>query len=349
MPTVLHVLPHPGGGAETYVDLLERHDAYRHLRVSLSASRSRWLAAASLPIRWPQLPVKARAADLVHVHGDTAAILAMPLLDARPTVITTHGLHRVRRVRGPGARFARARMARAIERAAVTICTSQAERDELAAFLAAEAHGRLVVVANGVEPRPAFTSAERERARAALGIPDAELVALFAGQLEPRKEPLVAVAAANRAREAGLPIVLLVAGDGPLRRAVSARAGASVRVLGFRADLDPLYAAADVFVLPSRREGMSMALLEAMARGLPAVVANAPGNAEAVGRAGLVVEPGAAALAAGIEAATDAGLRERLGAAARARIEHELNAERFAAETHSVYERVLGKAPRGPR
>ena len=57
---------------------------------------------------------------------------------------------------------------------------------------------------------------------------------LYLGQLEPRKRPLDAVAAAELAAARGAPLVLLVAGDGPLAGAVGARAGAAVRPLGYR-------------------------------------------------------------------------------------------------------------------
>ena len=66
-------------------------------------------------------------------------------------------------------------------------------------------------------------------------------------------------------RRAGAPFVLLVAGDGPLAGAL---AGERVRMLGQRDDVPALLAAADILVLPSAREGLSFALLEAMAAGL---------------------------------------------------------------------------------
>ena len=76
MRTVLHVLPHPGGGAETYIDVLEGLEGYRHERAPLSGTRARRRGAAEVLARWPVVARRARKADLVHVHGDTAAILA---------------------------------------------------------------------------------------------------------------------------------------------------------------------------------------------------------------------------------------------------------------------------------
>jgi glycosyltransferase involved in cell wall biosynthesis len=349
MVTVLHVLPHPGGGAEAYIDILARDERFDHERYAIGTSRSRLRGFASLPVRWPRIAIRARAVDVVHAHGDTAAILAAPLLAGRPSLITTHGLHRLRRSHGRSGAPARRGMRAAIAAAAITICTSTAERDELAALVGEGLRPRLVVIPNGVEVGPRSGPAERARERARLGIGDDELVALFAGRLEPRKEPLAAVEAAARARRDGDRVVLLVAGDGPLEAAIAARAGEAVRPLGFRADIASLYAAADVFILPSRVEGMPMSLLEAMARGLPAIVADAPGSVEAVGETGIVVPPDPAGLAVALGSlAADRGRLARLGSAARERVAAEFGAERLRRSTGAAYERALAERG-GPR
>ncbi|MGE5527168.1 MAG: hypothetical protein ACM3Q9_00715, partial [Methanosarcina sp.] len=80
MPTVLHVLPHPGGGAETYIDLLEGLEGYEHRRIALSVSRSRLRGVPSVLGRLRELRRLSRSADLVHLHGDMAAMLAAPAL-----------------------------------------------------------------------------------------------------------------------------------------------------------------------------------------------------------------------------------------------------------------------------
>jgi glycosyltransferase involved in cell wall biosynthesis len=169
-------------------------------------------------------------------------------------------------------------------------------------------------------------------------------VALYLGQLEPRKRPLEAVAAAERAAAAA-PLVLLVAGDGPLAEEVAGHAGPAVRALGFRRDPERLLAAADILVMPSEREGLSLAVLEAMAAGLAPVVSDGPGNPEAVGDAGVVVPVGdVAALASALERlAGDPEERTRLGAAARARAEAEFSIERFLADMRRAFLEVLGQ------
>lgn len=316
MASVLHVLPHAGGGAETYlVALADALPELRHERFALSAGRTAAQAAASLPRRAPRLLRAARAADAIHVHGDAAAILAAPLLRARPALITTHGLHLTRR--RPVLRGALGAAAFAAD---VVICTSQAERDELR-------FGR--VIHNAAPPVAEPDPAARAAIRIALGLADADVAVLFAGRLEPRKRARLAAEAVTRA---GAPFVLLVAGDGPDRPDPSRR----VRVLGHRDDLPALLGAADLFVAPADREGLSYAVLEALAAGLPVVASDGPGNPEAVGDAGLVVGAGdAAALAQALrDAAED---RDALAAIARDRAATVFGREAFVAATRAAY------------
>ncbi|HYM45159.1 MAG TPA: glycosyltransferase family 4 protein [Solirubrobacteraceae bacterium] len=343
MPSVLHVLPHPGGGGETYVDLLDRMPTYDHRRVALSPSPSPLRAVPAIVHRWPGIARQAAAADLTHVHGDVAAALSGPLLRRRPGVITSHGLSRLRRIEGPARRVFVGSLQAAVASARVTICTSQAELQELSALLPLAVHERLAVVFNGVPAPPAPSAQRRTATRAGLDVGEQEVLFLFVGGLEASKGPLAAVAAVQAAREQGLPAVLALAGDGPLATGVAAAEGPAVRPLGFRSDVQLLLEAADAFVLPSAREGLSFALLEAMAWGLPAIVCDGSGNPEAVGDAGLVAPLGEPqALAEAVSRLTaDGALRARLGAAARDRAAREFGVERFLDQTRAVYERAL--------
>jgi len=350
MPTVLHVLPHPGGGAETYIDLLEGMEGYSHRQAALSGTRSRLRGIPSVLRRMREVRRLATQADLVHVHGDMAAMLVAPSLRGKPLVITTHGLHRLRRSTHIAGRIVRRRLREAVAASSVTICIARDEREDLASALPASLHDRLVVVPNGVAVAPAADLERRREARESLGLGEAEVVALFVGQLEERKDPLGAIAAVEAARNRGADLILLVAGSGPLEGEVAAQAGPGVRPLGHRDDLDDLFAAADLFLLPSHREGMSFALLEAMAHGLAPVVADGTGNAETVGAAGVVFPAGdleAMSLRL-LDLADDANARERLGAAARERIRDELSLDQFLRGTREQYEAALaGPAPHG--
>jgi glycosyltransferase involved in cell wall biosynthesis len=332
---VLHLMPHPGGGGETYVDLLAGIDGYTHQRAYLSRSRSPLLAGPAI------LAGLARAArtpaDIVHGHGDVSSVLGLAALAGRPLVISSHGLHMLRRVRPPARGVFVAGLSRAIGRSARTICESGDERDELAAVGPAD---RLVLIPNGIAARPA---GDRDRLRAELGIASDDVLGVFVGQLEPRKEPLLAIDAAERARAGGIPFVLAVAGDGPQAAEVDARRGPAVRPLGFRTDLDDIFAAADVYVAPSRREGVSYALLEAMGAGLVPVVADGPGSPEVVADAGIVVPAGdVVALAAALgRLSADAGLRAELGRRAGRRVLDDYGLDRFLRDTRAVYEQAV--------
>jgi len=114
---------------------------------------------------------------------------------------------------------------------------------------------------------------------------------------------------------------LVFVGDGPLREELEGEAGPRVQFLGQRADIAELLAGFDVFALSSSTEGMSIALLEAMAAACPIVVTAVGGNTELIQHeiTGLVVPPDdPTAFRAAIERLlTDRVLANRLGAAAR--------------------------------
>lgn len=340
---VLHVLPHAGAGAQTYIDVLAGLDGFSFATFELSASRSPAAAAASIAARQPRLYRAARQADLIHVHGEAASTVALPWLALRPSVVTLHGLHLLRRL-SPGVprRLGRANVRAIVNAADRTICVSQAELADLR-WLPERLRPKLAMVHNGLRLPAANDPSARSRARATLGLSDADLAVLYVGQLEPRKDPLTAVRAVERARVRDQRIVLLVAGDGPCRSALATAAPGGVRLLGQRRDVDGLLAAADVFVMPSLREGLSYAVLEALGHGLATIVSDGPGNPEAVGSAGLIFPVGDERRLADhlLALAADPQLRGNLGEAGRARITDELSVERMLQGTRAVYEAAL--------
>jgi glycosyltransferase involved in cell wall biosynthesis len=337
MPRVLQLLPHRGGGAEIYIDLLEG-GRFEHERMAFSTAREWYLAPPSIALNVPRVARRARGFDLVHVHGDVAATLALPALRARPSVWSPAGLHFFRRAAGVRGRLARIGVRSVIAAVGRVLCQSQSEVDDLMPLAGAEHARKLVVIDNGVKLPDWPDPQARLAARAELGLPDDAVVALFLGQLEPRKDPLTAI----RAAEAVDGVVLLVAGDGPLRDDVDAHASDRVRVLG-HSDPAPLLRAADLFTAPSQREGQSLAVLEAMANGLAMLVSDGPGNPEAIGDAGVIVPVGDAA--AWTDAlrrlAADPGERDRLQRAARTRAEQRFGVERFRRDIEAVYDELL--------
>ncbi len=152
------------------------------------------------------------------------------------------------------------------------------------------------------------------------------------------------------ARFPGLAVVILGWGHlhhGLLDQAAALGVGDRVHLPGHRTDARMLLDAADVFVLPSRHEGMPLVLLEAMDAGLPVVATRVIGSEEVVadGETGFLVPPeDPAALGAALaRLLADTELRERFGQAGRRRFRERFTHRRMAAATAEVYEQVLGR------
>lgn len=136
---------------------------------------------------------------------------------------------------------------------------------------------RVHVVVNGLAPVGAV---ERAPLRAELGVPHGAVLALAVGGMERNKGFDLLIGAV--ARIPGVHAVLAGGGtdaqeDALMGRAQTRGAANRVHLLGRRADVPALMAACDLFVLPSRAEGFSVALLEAMAAGKPIVAADVGG------------------------------------------------------------------------
>jgi glycosyltransferase involved in cell wall biosynthesis len=201
------------------------------------------------------------------------------------------------------------------------------------------------VVVNGIDPRKGPNRACRRAARRRLGLAHRELLVLQVGNLKPQKDPVTFARVAAEACRALPRARFWIAGDGPLRVAAEEVAahgglGRRFRVLGWRTDVPELLAAADALVLTSRFEGLPMAILRAMAAGLPVVATDVPGTREAVvpGRTGILAAPGdVQALAAAVVAlGRNPGLRRRMGAAGRRR-SRDFSARRAARRVLAMY------------
>jgi glycosyltransferase involved in cell wall biosynthesis len=281
--------------------------------------------------------------DLVHVHGEVAAGLCLAGLALRPSVVTINGLHLTRRLNHVGKSVAKANLRLITRAASATICVGSSELTDVRAVVGDS--DRLVLVHNGVTAIPTARIEERAAARDELELHASDVVGVCLAALDLHKEPLIAAQAALAAAEEGLPVVMLFAGDGPLRPELEALAHRSraVRVLGFRRDTARVLAAADFFVLPSRREGLSFGLLEAMSAGLPPIVSDAPGNRDAVGAAGIVVPAGdAARFTEALKGLVD-DERGRLAVGERAKMRAaEFSSREMLRRTREVYARILG-------
>jgi glycosyltransferase involved in cell wall biosynthesis len=339
--SVLHVLPHAGGGGDTYVDVLGEMRGYRLRRVYVAGRRKPGVGEVAAGLA--DLSRALRGYDLLHVHGEATSGLFLPLLAARPSIVTLHGLHLLRRVEGLGRRAAALNLHAVVRAASRTICVSNAEREHLAAVVGRATVHRVVVVHNGVRPPRAPDDAGRAHVRAELGVDPGAPLAIWVGSLDERRDPFVVIRAAMRT---STPLVMV--GDGPLRSEAERIARPPVDIVGQRDDVPRLLAAADFFVLMSEREGLSFGLLEAMAHGLPAIVADIPENLEAVGDTGLAVPYGdePALVAAFGRLAGDAAERTALGERARRRVAAQFDANEMVERTRAIYDEVVGDRDR---
>ena len=194
---------------------------------------------------------------------------------------------------------------------------------------------RLEVIYNAVDFAAVEPRADRQAARAALGYGPDDVILGAVGRLGEQKahDVLLAALAQLAVREPRLRC--FVAGQGPLQAALeqqAARLGLAdrVRFLGVRRERDLLYGAMDIFVLPSRWEGLSLALVEATGVGLPVVTTDVGGNAEVVGD-----QPGTWLVAADDSAALAGALGEAVASlAATRRYGRPVVRDRFSLASH---------------
>ena len=196
----------------------------------------------------------------------------------------------------------------------------------------------------------AIGDAERGAARAGLGLASGDHVILTAGRLTAIKRHDLFLDTARLIADRDRHAVFLVAGDGELRSALEqqARAGGiadRVRFLGWRRDLDSLYAASDVFLLTSRNEGTPVALIESLAAAVPGVSTDVGGVRDVIDsdRVGLVAPFGdARALADQVLALiADPDRRRRMGEAGRQTVSARYGLDRLVDDVERLYRELL--------
>ena len=382
---VLHVMASAarGGGAAHLLDLLPAlgRDGWDcEAAVGRDGPLGAELAALGIPVHHVDLmarrlaPVRALrlarltarlAPDIVHLHGTRTAFFHAVGAAVRrgsvwrdrregpPVVYTVHGMAyrkdagRIERQVSLWAERVACRGARAV------ISVSRADLTDLErrGFVG---RGRGFHVANAVRT-PA--GGGRADARRRLGLAADAPVIGTVSRLVPQKAIGDLVDAVARIApgfgDATGPPVLVVVGDGPLRADLDRRVrsginGARVMLLGARADVPQILPAFDVFVLSSHWEGEPIALLEAMAAGLPCVATATEGAREILGddaSSGCLVPVGDVAALGDVVTSLlrDPGARDVLGAAGRARVRGrtpEAQARRLAA----VYRRLLASS-----
>ncbi|MBT0960608.1 TIGR03088 family PEP-CTERM/XrtA system glycosyltransferase [Denitromonas iodatirespirans] len=221
------------------------------------------------------------------------------------------------------------------------------------------AEHRISRICNGVDAVRFAPAADRQMLAPAGFCPAQGVVFGTVGRLQTVKDQLTLVRAFGRwladDADAAARARLVIVGDGPQRGEVEAEIAAAgvqdqVWLAGARDDVPALLQSMDVFVLPSKAEGISNTLLEAMASGLPVIATEVGGNGELVQaeRTGLLVPPEDPAAMAGAMRALfhDPARRSAQRLAARARIEAEFSLDAMVAGYMAVYDRMLTRAGR---
>ena len=137
-----------------------------------------------------------------------------------------------------------------------------------------------------------FTDSEKKRRE--LGVLDDEIMVLSVGELSKRKNHEVVIKALSKLKNKR--IKYFIAGEGDLKQYLQKlieemRLSENVRLLGYRSDISKLCQCADIFVMPSHQEGLPVALMEAMASGLPCICSDIRGNRDLIvpGKGGYLV------------------------------------------------------------
>lgn len=292
---------------------------------------------------------------LIHTHLFHAGVLgrlAARSLGLSPLIVHQHGLERAR----SRLRSILDRLLSPLAQQYVASCQAVARQLSTREAIPPE---KLVVIYNGIDPSvfprsQSLLSGDRPEWRddflKTFDLDPSSLHLACVGRLSPEKGQALLLEALSLLTAKGLRVQVVFFGEGPLRQALQERCaqlnlGAQVRFAGLRRDLHHWLPCFDLFALPSAWEGLSMALLEAMAAGLPVVATGVGGSPEVVvdGVTGLLVPPGdAAALANALtRLAQDPDLRHEMGAAGKQRVEAQFSLSSTVAALNNLYEELL--------
>ena len=346
----------PGGIRYEAAHVLDDAEALVPALTACGVSVSSLGARSTLDLRWPFRlfrRLRAEHVEIVHVHSPYPAILVRAMVrclpaSRRPALVTTDHieistLHPITR--------ALYRLTYGLDDAHLAV--SGRVRDSVPGR-----HRRNVeIVYQGIPVREvAQAGRERAWARRELGALDGDLlVGTVANMREQMGYPDLLTAAANVLRSASSPVRFVAIGGGPLLGEMRAAAGTKAldtlfRFLGPRADARSLIAGFDIFALASRYEGLPVALLEALALGVPVVATDVGGVREAVRgeEDGALLVPPADPVAfadAVLDLVADASRRERMAAAARRRSE-EFDITQTVDRTERAYKRLISQRRR---
>ncbi len=337
-----------------YVDGLEavgvRHIPLSHATRSMRPVEDVRLAAELFGLFRRERP------DIVHTHTPKPGWFGRPAarLAGVPAVVNTvHGLYAT-----PDDPPVRRAAVYGLERLAASFSHAellQSSEDLPVLRRLRVPEPRLEVIGNGIDLsrfRPP-TPAERAASRAELGLTDDEVAVGVVGRLVWEKGLREVIAMATDLRLSHPDVRVLVAGgvepdkaDGLTAADLGRVSGESgVTFVGERRPIDPFYAALDVYVLASYREGFPRSAMEAAATGLPLVVTDIRGCRQVVdhGRNGLLVAARDAPALTGAVAGLvdDRPRRERMAAASVAKAAVDFDQQRVIEVTLATYRRLL--------
>jgi len=185
-----------------------------------------------------------------------------------------------------------------------------------------------------------------------LSLPDGKKIVGTVSYLSPEKDQATLIKAFQTVKKNLPDTLLIIVGDGELRSSLGQLVSDlglkdSVRFTGFRSDSGAIMRHFDVFCLPSLSEGLSAAIMEAMANHLPVVATRVGGNPELVieGKTGLLVEPGEPTfLADALEKLLRSpDLISKMGSAGRQRIERNFTSATKLADFEKLYLELLAQ------
>ncbi len=281
--------------------------------------------------------------DILHAHSPYPAGIARLVVRSLPQ---RHRPRTMYTLHNTWSSFARP--SRMLNGATIGLDAADLSVSELAsATLPARIRARTEVLVHGIDLDAVQAQADRTAARTELGLSPDEVVFGTVANLRAQKDYPNLLAAGRRLLDAGEPVRILAVGQGPLEaeiRAEHVRLGLEsiVEILGERADAVRVMSACDGFVLASNNEGLPVALMEALALGLPVVATEVGGVPEAIDASNGILIPARdpAALADAIHTLVrDPERRARLGAGARAsaaRFDIRRTVERLEAVYRSV-------------
>jgi glycosyltransferase involved in cell wall biosynthesis len=362
-PVVLHVSQPVNGGVAKAVRQLAHDQSARgwSVRVATPPEGELGVRLGGLAVPWrtgplssPHLLGEARdllrivervRPDIVHLHSSKAGLAGRLSIRGRiATVFQPHSWS-FDAARGRARQLALGWERFASRWADVILCVSAAERER---GIEHGIRGRFTVIANGIDRTsfPPIDAEGRAAARERLGLLDTPVV-LCVGRLTYQKGQDVLLGAWPRVSESVPEARLVLVGDGEDADVLRSAAPPAVEFAGSRDDVFDWLAAADVVVLPSRWEGMSFVLLEALATGCSVVATDVAGSREALDGAGAIVPVGdyAALGAAVVERLRNPGLREaeQRQAAERAR---DFDLKRTLNGVAGLYDDILAERSR---